>query len=66
MMIIRRTEGQWIEITHWTGDVVRVRVCEITPGSPGHLNLAFDDDDRNFEIVKPERRKAKAEKGDVR
>ena len=44
-----------MEITHRSGDMIRIRVCKIEPGQPGHLNLAFEDDARNFEIERPER-----------
>lgn len=56
MLVLKRKEGQWVEITHRSGDTLRVRVCKIEPGHPGHLNLAFDDEPRNFEIERPERR----------
>ncbi len=56
MLVLKRKEGQWVEVTHRSGDVLRVRVCKIEAGSPGHLNLAFDDDARHFEIERPERR----------
>lgn len=56
MLVLKRKEGQWVEVTHRSGDILRVRVCKIEGGSPGHLNLAFDDDARHFEIERPERR----------
>lgn len=56
MLVLKRKEGQWVEVTHRSGDVLRIRVCKIEGGMPGHLNLAFDDDARNFEIERPERR----------
>jgi hypothetical protein len=56
MLVLKRTDGQWVDVTHKSGDVIRIRVCEIAAGSPGRLNLAFDDDARNFEIARPERR----------
>jgi hypothetical protein len=55
MLILRRKEGQWVEITHRSGDVIRVRVYNIRARAPGQLDLAFDDDDRNFVILRPER-----------
>ena len=55
MLILRRKEGQWVEITHKSGDVIRVRVYNIRARYPGQLDLAFDDDDRNFAIQRPER-----------
>ncbi len=56
MLVLKRKEGQWVEVTHRSGDTLRIRVCKIEPGQPGHLNLAFDDDARHFEIERPERR----------
>ena len=55
MLVLRRKEGQWIEVTHRSGDVLRFRVYEISGDSPGRVNLAFDDVDRNFAIQRPER-----------
>jgi hypothetical protein len=56
MLVLKRKEGQWVEVTHASGDVMRIRVCQIEAGCPGHLNLAFDDPERNFEIQRPERK----------
>lgn len=55
MLILRRKEGQWVEIQHKSGDVIRVRVYNIRSRYPGQLDLAFDDNDRNFLIQRPER-----------
>ncbi len=55
MLILRRKEGQWVEIKHKSGDVIRVRVYNIRARYPGQLDLAFDDDARNFTIQRPER-----------
>ncbi len=55
MLVLRRKEGQWVEITHKSGDKVRVRVCNIRARYPGQLDLAFDDEARNFAIQRPER-----------
>lgn len=57
MLVLKRKEGQWVEVTHRSGDVLRIRVCRIEPGMPGQLNLAFDDDARHFEIERPERKR---------
>ncbi|WP_435017770.1 hypothetical protein TA3x_005390 [Tundrisphaera sp. TA3] len=57
MLVLKRKEGQWVDVTHRSGDVLRIRVCRIEPGMPGQLNLAFDDDDRHFEIERPERKR---------
>lgn len=63
MLVLKRKEGQWVEVTHRSGDVLRIRVCKIESGAPGHLNLAFDDEPRNFEIERPERRHDRAAAG---
>ncbi len=55
MLVLRRKEGQWVEITHKSGDTIRVRVYNIRTRPPGQLDLAFDDDDHNFLIQRPER-----------
>ena len=55
MLILRRKEGQWVEITHRSGDVIRVRVCNIRARYPGQVDLVLDDDARNFVIQRPER-----------
>lgn len=55
MLVLKRKEGQWVEITHRSGDVLRFRVYNLRPGSPGYLDVAFDDDARNFSIQRPER-----------
>lgn len=58
MLVLRRKSGQWIEITHGkSGDVLRVKVYDIlrsAAGQTGQCNLAFDDDERNFVIQRPE------------
>lgn len=56
MLVLKRKEGQWVEITHKSGDKLRVRVFRIREGFPSQLDLAFDDDERNFEIQRPERK----------
>ena len=57
MLVLRRKEGQWIEVTHRSGEVLRFRVYDVSgeSGAPGRVNLAFDDPDRNFAIQRPER-----------
>lgn len=57
MLVLRRTEGQWVEITHRSGDVLRFRVYDLAGDSniPARVHLAFDDVARNFEIQRPER-----------
>lgn len=60
MLILRRADGQWLDIQHKaSGDVIRIRVYDLRsrgPTSPGHLNMAFDDDARHFQIERPERK----------
>jgi hypothetical protein len=56
MLVLKRKEGQWVEVIHHSGDTLRVRVYGICGGVPGRVNLAFDDGPRNFEIRRPERR----------
>jgi hypothetical protein len=56
MLVLKRKEGQWVEVTHRSGDKLRIRVCKIEAGQPGHLNLAFDDSARHFGIERPERK----------
>jgi hypothetical protein len=55
MLVLRRKEGQWVEIRHHSGDTIRVRVYNIRSRAPGQLDLAFDDDARNFQVQRPER-----------
>jgi hypothetical protein len=60
MLVLRRTEGQWVEITHAaTGDVIRFRVYDLAGGYqqvvPGRVHLAFEDRARNFAVERPER-----------
>lgn len=55
MLVLKRRDGDWIDVTHAaSGDVLRIRVYAID-GPPGRANLAFDDDPRNFLIERPER-----------
>ena len=71
MLVLRRKDGHWVEVTHKSGDILRIRVYNIHTGDgetaisspaspfpkgrPGRVNLAFDDPERNFEIQRPER-----------
>ncbi len=56
MLVLRRKEGQWIEITHVaTGDVIRIRTYNIRARYPGQLDVALDDQAHNFLIQRPER-----------
>src|SRR5436305_15246277 len=56
MLVLKRKEGQWVEVTHKNGDKLRIRVFRIREGFPSQLDLAFDDDARNFEIQRPARK----------
>lgn len=55
MLVLRRNDGQWVEITHKSGDTLRVRVYNIRSRSPGQLDMAFDDVSCNFKIERVER-----------
>ncbi|MFO0958176.1 MAG: hypothetical protein U0800_12235 [Isosphaeraceae bacterium] len=55
MLVLKRKEGQWLEVIHKSGDVLRMRVYHIDAGPPGRLDIAFDDSPRNFRIERPER-----------
>lgn len=56
MLVLKRKEGQWIEIVHTaSGETLRVRVYDICGDFPGRANLAFEDPNRYFEIQRPER-----------
>jgi hypothetical protein len=55
MFVIRRSDGQWVEITHRSGDVLRLRVYGLSNPHPGRVQLAFEDAARNFRIERPER-----------
>lgn len=57
MLVLEREEGEWAEITHRSGDVLRIKVCKINSDrKPPRVNLVFEDDDRNFNIERPERK----------
>jgi sRNA-binding carbon storage regulator CsrA len=55
MLVMRRKEGQWIQITHSSGDRIRIRVYNIRSRYPGHLDLAFNDPAHQFTIRRGER-----------
>lgn len=55
MLVLRRKEGQWLAITHRSGETIRVRVCNVRPRYPGQLDLVFDDPHQNFAIEREER-----------
>lgn len=62
MLVLKRKEGQWVEVIHKSGDVIRIRVCAIEAGvngGPAHLNLLFDGEE-NFRVARPETSHLKA------
>jgi hypothetical protein len=62
MLVLKRKEGQWVDVTDNLGNLLRIRLCnvEIRMNLEGRMvgqaNLAFDDPDRNFAIDRPERK----------
>lgn len=58
MLVLRRRDGQWVELIHRSGDVLRIRVYGIGERGVDQVSIAFDDDDRNFEIKRLERDEA--------
>jgi hypothetical protein len=63
MLILRRKEGQWVEITHKSGDTIRLRVYNIRARNVAQLDVAFDDDAHNFVIQRPERAEKQLQEG---
>lgn len=56
MLVLKRKEGQWIEVVHEaSGETLRIRVYGIDGRFPGHANLAFDDAPKHFRIERVER-----------
>ena len=55
MLVLKRREGQWVQIVHASGDVLRVRVQQVGVDGQGRVNLVFDDDAFRFTIQRPER-----------
>lgn len=56
MLVLRRSEGQWIRITHdQSGDILEFRVYDLSGTPPGRAHLAFDDAPRNFRINRIDR-----------
>jgi hypothetical protein len=57
MLVLKRTEGDWISIRHRSGDLIMIRTYDIAGPietargrSPGRVNVACHDPARNFEI----------------
>lgn len=55
MLVLGRKEGQWLEVTHRSGDVLRIKVLPPNPRFPDKVNIGFEDEVRNFEIARRER-----------
>ncbi len=55
MLVLKRKEGQWVEVKHKSGDTLRIRVYNVRVRPSGQADLAFEDGPRNFEIQRPER-----------
>jgi hypothetical protein len=55
MLVLRRHEGQWVELTHRSGDQIWIRVYNLRRGYPGQLDMAFDDPDSCFNVQRGER-----------
>ena len=55
MLVLKRKDGQWIEVLHHSGDILRIRVYNVRTCTGGQVDLAFDDEPRHFEIRRPER-----------
>lgn len=54
MLVLKRKEGQWVEITHKkSGHCVRIRVVAT---QSGQAELVFDDPPRNFNILREEKK----------
>lgn len=55
MLVLKRKDGQWVNIIHASGDVLRIRVQQVGFDGQGRVNLVFDDDAFRFTIQRPER-----------
>jgi hypothetical protein len=51
MLVLSRRNGEWIELVHRSGDVLRFRVYDLAPDAA--IKLAFEDPARNFEVHRP-------------
>lgn len=52
MLVLRRHEGQWLEVRHRSGEVLRVLVVRV---GRGDVDLAFEDAPRHFAVERPGR-----------
>lgn len=58
MLVLRRSNGQYIEIRHRSGDMLRVTIYDIhAEGGPPSCRMAFDGPREEFDIQRPERAK---------
>lgn len=56
MLVLKRKENEWVEIQHAaSGDILKIRLYNIGRNNRKRADMAFDDDDRNFLIHRPER-----------
>ncbi|GIW86170.1 MAG: hypothetical protein KatS3mg108_0494 [Isosphaeraceae bacterium] len=55
MLVLKRKDGEWLDIRHRSGDLLRIRIYGIKGQHPGRVNLAFDDPEHHFDIQRPER-----------
>lgn len=57
MLVLTRRDGDWVRVTHRSGDVLWIRVDDFRAGRFGGrplCHVGFDDAARNFEIVRAE------------
>jgi len=54
MLSLKTFKGRWIDITHKSGD--RIRICvqdsDAEYADPTRVKVVFDDKPRNFDIVR--------------
>ncbi len=66
-LMLRRAAGDWLDVVHTkSGDLLRIRVCDIYASKDHpHVELAFEDRPRNFDIARTERgpKRATAKQG---
>lgn len=59
MLVLRRNDGEWVEITHHSGEVIRIRIYDLHAGNAREgvrpwCRVAFDDAPHNFRILREE------------
>jgi hypothetical protein len=54
MLAIKSFKGKWIDVTHRSGDVIRICVqdSDAEYADPTRVKIVFDDKARNFDIVR--------------